>query len=175
MRSHFLSLTFQITAIACLIVSSNHTKAQNTPGSDSRLNDVVLTKLSSPIYPQLARQARIAGDVKIQVQVRRDGSVASADAVSGHPMLKPAALASAQNSTFECRGCTEELTSYSMTYTFGFNNDQNCSQKRSRSAKCLYLWACGDWRRVYNDMPNPSVTQSQGHITILTGSYCWEP
>ncbi len=89
-------------------------------------------------------------------------------------MLRSAALASAQNSTFECHGCAEGLTSYSLTYTFGFNNDSNCSLKRSRSAKCLYLWSCGGWRRDYHDMPSPSVTQSQDHITILTGSYCWE-
>jgi TonB family protein len=173
MRSH-LSLTFQFTAIACLIVSSSPAKAQNTPGSNSEADEVVLTKLSSPIYPPLARQARIAGDVKIQLQIRRDGSVASAEVVSGHPILKPAALASAQNSAFECRRCTEELTAYSLTYTFGFNDDSNCSLKRSRSAKCLYLWGCGDWRSAYNDMPSPSVTQSQGHVTILTGSVCVE-
>jgi hypothetical protein len=89
-------------------------------------------------------------------------------------MLTPAALASAQNSLFELPECTEELTSYSLTYTFGFNNDSNCTLKRSRSAKCLYLWSCGGWRRIYHDLPSPSVTQSQNHITILAGSYCWE-
>ncbi len=175
MSSRLLSLAFRCLTIACFIAPANPANTQEVPGSDSRLSEVVLTKLSSPIYPQLARMARIVGDVKIQVQIRRDGSIASADAVSGHPMLKPAALTSAQNSTFECRGCTEEITSYSLTYTFGFNNDSNCSQKRSRSAKCLYLWACGGWRRIYNEMPAPSVSQSQGHIAILSGSYCWEP
>jgi TonB family protein len=174
MRSHVLSLTFQLTAIACFIVSANHAKAQDTSSSINWEDDVTLTKLSLPIYPALARQARIAGDVKIQLQIRRDGSVASADAVSGHPMLKAAAQASAQNSTFECRRCSGELVSYSLTYTFGFNGDSNCSEKRSRSAKCLYLWRCGDWRRVYHDMPSPTVTQSQGHITTLTGSPCVE-
>jgi len=174
MRSRLLSPTFPFLAIGCLIVTASSATAQDVPSSDGRLNEVVLTKLSPPLYPQLARQARIAGDVRIQVQVRRDGSVASADAVSGHPRLKPAALASAQNSTFECRGCTEELAKYSLTYTLGFNNDSNCSLKRSRSAKCLYLWACGGLRRVYNEMPSPSVTQSQDHITILAGSYCFE-
>ena len=160
--------------MACFIVYANPTRAQDMSTSDKRVNEVVLTKLSPPVFPQLARQARIAGDVIIQVQIRRDGSVASADVASGHPMLKPAALASAQKSTFECRECTEEMTSYSLTYTFGFNDDSNCSLKRSRSAKCLYLWSCGDWRRVYYDMPSPSITQSKGHITILAGSVCWE-
>jgi len=173
MRSHLLSLILQFTAIGCFFACANPAKAQGPPGRN-RSNEVVLTELIPPTYPPLARQARIAGDVKIQLQIRRDGNIASADVVSGHPMLKPVALASAQNSTFECRGCIEELTSYSVTYTFGFNNDSNCSLRRSRSAKCLYLWSCGDWRRVYNDMPSPSVTQSQDHITILTGNVCVE-
>jgi TonB family protein len=174
MRRHLLSLILQFTAIACFFACANPAKAQGPTCSISREGDIRLTKLSLPIYPPLARQARIAGDVKIQVRIRRDGSVASADVASGHPMLKPAALASAQNSTFECRGCTDETTAYILTYTFGFNNDSNCSLKRSRSAKCLYLWNCGGWRTVYNDMPSPSVTQSQDHITILTGSACVE-
>ena len=174
MGSHFLSLILQFTAVGCFFALANPAKARDQPCSISQEGDVRLTKLSLPIYPQLAGQARIAGDVKIQVQIRRDGSVASADVVNGHPMLKPAALASAQNSAFECRGCTGEITSYPLTYTFGFNNDSNCSLKRSRSAKCLYLWSCGGWRTVYNDMPSPSVTQSQDHITILTGTACVE-
>jgi hypothetical protein len=172
MRSYFPFPAFQVAAIAFAIVSSSPSKTQNTPGSDRQANEVVLTKLSPPIYPPLARQARISGDVKIQVQIRRDGSVASEDAVSGHPMLKPAALASTQNSTFECRGCTEELSTYSLTYTFGFNNDQDCSLVRSRSPKCLYLWHCGNWRTAYHDLPSPSVTQSPDPITILTGTFC---
>lgn len=173
MRSHFLSLILQFTGIACFFASPNPARAQDPPCSISRAG-VRLTRLSLPIYPQLARQARIAGDVKIQVQVRRDGSVASADVVNGHPMLKSAALVSAQNSTFECRGCTGEITACILTYSFGFNNDSNCSFKRSRSAKCLYLWSCGGWQTVYRDMPNPTVTQSQDHITILTGNACVE-
>jgi hypothetical protein len=174
MSSRLRSLTFHLLAVACFVITTNPANAQTTSNSDGRASEVMLTKLSSPIYPQLARQARIAGDVRIQLQIRRDGSVALADAVTGHPMLKPAALASAQNSMFECRGCTEELTTYSLTYTFGFNGDLNCSEKRSRSAKCLYLWECGTWRSVYHDMPSPSVTQSKGHIMILTGSPCVE-
>jgi len=50
--------------------------------------DVVLNNVYLPVYPPLARQARIMGDVKILVGVRQDGSVASAEVVSGHPMLK---------------------------------------------------------------------------------------
>jgi len=174
MKGRFLSLVFWFAAIACSFACANPAKAQDAPCNISGTGNVKLATLSPPRYPQLAQQARIAGDVKIQVRIRRDGSVASADVVSGHPLLKSAALASAQNSTFECRGCADETTACILTYTFGFNGDTNCSLKRSRSAKCLYLWSCGNWRRVYHDMPSPSVTQSEAHITILAGTYCFE-
>ena len=45
-----------------------------------------------PIYPPLARQARIQGVVKINAIVSRDGTVQSLETVSGHPLLVNAAL-----------------------------------------------------------------------------------
>lgn len=168
-----MSRLILLLAVISLALSGEEVKAQS-PSGESPDVGVVLTKLYGPIYPPLSRQARIAGDVQVRLGIRRDGTIASAEAVSGHAMLKPAALESAQKSTFECRGCTQEITFYTLTYTFGFNSDSNCSLKRSRSVKCLYLWSCGYWRRVYNDMPGPSVTRSRDHITILTGSLCWE-
>jgi outer membrane biosynthesis protein TonB len=38
---------------------------------------VVLTKLVPPVYPPLARQAQIAGDVMVRVLIRQDGSKSS--------------------------------------------------------------------------------------------------
>src|SRR5690242_3270368 len=38
-------------------------------------------------YVALARQARIAGDVEIKCTLAPDGSVTSAEVVSGHPLL----------------------------------------------------------------------------------------
>ncbi len=170
MRHRTLWLAFQFVALSCL--SAIQSNAQYVPGCNGKFDEIVLTKLAAPTYPQLAQQARISGDVTIQINVRRDGGVASAEAITGHPMLKTAALASAQNSSFECRGCTEELTACSLTYTFGWNNDSDCSFERPRSAQCLYLWHCGGPRAVYHNIPSPSVTQSDSHITILAGSRC---
>jgi protein TonB len=75
-----------------------------------------MVRLVNPIYPPLARQARITGEVELKLGIRRDGSVLSAVAVNGHPMLTQAALNSAQQSAFECRGCEDEVTSYSLVY-----------------------------------------------------------
>jgi TonB family protein len=138
--------------------------------------DVVLNDVYPPVYPPLARQARIMGDVKILVGVRQDGSVASAEVVSGHPMLKQAALESAQKSTFLCQECKGAVTLFTMTYTFGFRadgGDLDCSSPvRLRAAKCLGLWRCGGWRS-----PPPrkaAVGQSLDHVMILADPACVE-
>jgi TonB family protein len=172
LRKRLLSLTLQLSSTLCFIALVDTAMAQGAPSGDTQVNGVVLTKLSPPVYPPLSRQARITGDVKLQVWIWRNGSVASADVVSGHPMLKLAALASAQKSTFECHGCTQELTPYSLTYTFGLRNDDNCSVTRLHSVKCLYLWRCGGWRSA--EIRSPAVTQSQSHITILADAACVE-
>src|SRR5579864_7349323 len=46
----------------------------------------------APIYPPLARQARIQGTVVLKVIINRDGEVQDISLFSGHPMLAPAAI-----------------------------------------------------------------------------------
>jgi len=45
-----------------------------------------------PVYPQLARQARISGEVRLEAVISREGTVESLQVLSGHPLLVPAAL-----------------------------------------------------------------------------------
>lgn len=141
---------------------------------------VVLVKLSPPIYPPLARQTWIMGDVKLYVHVQNDGRIDSVELCSGHPMLAPAAIESAKKSQFECRGCGNEVSPYLMTYTFGFFNAKDrevVSQHPARTAKCLYLWNCGIARTSTGGCPEirpAGITQSHGHVTILTSTVCVE-
>ena len=134
---------------------------------------VVLIGFSQPTYPPLARQARITGDVEVQLQVHRDGSVKSVQVVKGHPLLAPSAAESARRSQFECRECAAEVSPYSLTYSFQLTQRliSSCQDRppalvlrldryvivdagaelvhiyfsdvATRSAKCLYLWRCG--------------------------------
>ncbi|MGA7401587.1 MAG: TonB family protein [Candidatus Sulfotelmatobacter sp.] len=149
--------------------------AQTDSHSETPKAGVVLVNLFSPTYPPLARQARIAGEVEVNLGIRKDGSIQSAVVASGHPMLTPAALSSAQQSRFECRGCEAEVTPYSLIYSFQFDASPGwpCPEKpgpritqsqnritiaaepamvhpyfvniSARSAKCLYLWRCGSY------------------------------
>ena len=53
-----------------------------------------------PIYPPLARQARVSGTVKLKAVISRDGTILDLRAVSGHPLLIPAALAAVAHWVF---------------------------------------------------------------------------
>jgi TonB family protein len=123
---------------------------------------IILSELSPPIYPPLARAARVLGDVKIAVVIRQDGAVESAEVVSGHALLKEAALDSARKSKFECHECREVLTSYSILYTFGFTTTQHCCQSQESSATGTEQGA----------EERAEITQLQNHVTILTEPLC---
>jgi TonB family protein len=125
--------------------------AQGDTGSPAAETGVVLTKLVAPVYPPLARQARITGDVKVQVSIGKDGSVRGAELISGHPMLAQAAIESAKSSTFECVGCSEAVTSYVLEFAFELRHDGDCCNAYSRP---------------------PDVTQSKGWIKIAAPASC---
>lgn len=56
--------------------------------------------LVKPPYPAAARAVRAAGAVNVQVTIDEGGSVISASAVSGHPLLRAAAVQAARSSRF---------------------------------------------------------------------------
>jgi periplasmic protein TonB len=51
----------------------------------------------NPIYPALARQARIQGKVQLHAIIDKEGRVGELQVVSGHPLLVKAALDAVQN------------------------------------------------------------------------------
>lgn len=46
----------------------------------------------TPVYPPLARQARISGIVRLEAVISRSGTIESLQVMSGHPLLTQAAL-----------------------------------------------------------------------------------
>jgi hypothetical protein len=117
MKKRSTSLMLVVAAV-CSTAAAEHVSAQSVHSSGVPRSGVVLTKLSDSTFPPLARQARIAGDVDLMLAIRRDGSVASVVVVSGHPMLKSAAVDSAQRSQFGCGGCGDAVTLYALKYKF---------------------------------------------------------
>ena len=67
-----------------------------TPPARIRVGgNVQQTKLVSqppPVYPPLAKQARIQGVVKLNATIAKDGTVQHLEAISGHPLLIEAAM-----------------------------------------------------------------------------------
>lgn len=58
------------------------------------------TSKPEPAYPPLAKAARASGAVIVKVTVDETGKVVSAEAVAGHPLLRPAAVAAAREAKF---------------------------------------------------------------------------
>jgi protein TonB len=65
------------------------------------VQEASLTKKVMPVYPALARQARIQGVVVLSVVIGKDGSVQELKLVSGHPLLAPAALDAVKQWTYK--------------------------------------------------------------------------
>ena len=49
------------------------------------------TRVESIAYPDFARAAQIQGAVDVEIVIGSDGGISSANAISGHPVLKEAA------------------------------------------------------------------------------------
>ena len=144
MKRVFISAAFLLVMNS--FITGANIFAQRPPLEEVRGTGVVLAKLSPPIYPPLARAAVISGEVRVEVRIRNDGSVASAQLLSGHPMLAQAALESAKKSQFECLECSAAINPYLLTYSFEDKDDGDCCDAYSRA---------------------PEVTQAQGRITIV--------
>jgi protein TonB len=51
-----------------------------------------LIKKVTPVYPPLAKQARIQGKVILSAVISKDGTIQDLKVISGHPLLIPSAL-----------------------------------------------------------------------------------
>ena len=58
-------------------------------------------ELPQPPYPPAARAVRASGTVTVQVLIDESGRVVSANAVSGHPLLRAAAASAARSAKFK--------------------------------------------------------------------------
>jgi protein TonB len=74
-------------------------KKPTAPISGGVLNGKAIS-LPKPAYPAIAKTARASGQVTVQVTIDENGSVISARAVGGHPLLQAAAVAAARQARF---------------------------------------------------------------------------
>jgi TonB family protein len=78
------------------------------------------TALPIPEYPEIARQASASGTVVVQVMIDEGGNVISATPVSGHPLLRAAAVKAAREAKFSPTRLSGQPVKVSgvVTYTF---------------------------------------------------------
>lgn len=79
--------------------AANQGRYDPTPSGRQVLNGNA-TNLAKPPYPAAARAVRASGAVNVQVTIDETGKVISAFAISGHPLLRSAAVEAAKASTF---------------------------------------------------------------------------
>lgn len=134
--------------------------AQTPAQPDADKNKVVITALSPPAYPSLARQTRIRGNVRLEVKVLKDGGVYSVEPLSGHPLLLQAAIESAKQSKFACHACSEGLTSYTLLYTFDLDARSNC------------CFGDEDQPSGQGTAPFPHITRTENQVTVIDMALC---
>lgn len=94
--------------------------AQPTTISGGVVNGKALT-LPKPPYPPAARAMRASGAVNVQVLIDESGRVVSAQAVSGHPLLRPAAESAARQARFQPTILSGQPVKVSGTIVYNFN------------------------------------------------------
>jgi protein TonB len=78
------------------------------------------TSLPKPPYPPAARAVRASGAVTVQVLIDESGSVVSATAVSGHPLLRAAAVQAARGARFSPTQLSGQPVKVSGVITYNF-------------------------------------------------------
>ncbi len=154
------TLVFSLALATGLPVAATESQAKNPAESNNPQTGVVVVKLTAPIYLPLARATHIAGDVEVKLSIRQDGSLDSAVVVSGHPLLRAAALDSAQHTQFECRKCSESTTSSRLVYTFRIEGECECEPVVSRPKT-------SEPEKTY-----PQITNATNRVTVTALVVC---
>jgi hypothetical protein len=156
-----LSTSISVLGLAIALTCPTVKSQSELNTTDAPQGKAVLTKLAPPIYPAIARAAHIMGDVEVALDIRSDGSVQSAAAINGPPLLVNTAVDSARQSQFQCQGRGEAVTPIHLSYTFQLVDSGGC---------CAPI---GDVSKgAAPNQPTPGVTQSQNHVTIVAYPEC---
>jgi TonB family protein len=78
-----------------------------------------------PVYPPLAKAAKVSGAVLVEVTINEEGGVNAARAISGHPLLKDSAVAAARQWRFSETKLQGEPVKVIGTITFNFLLDNS--------------------------------------------------
>jgi hypothetical protein len=149
------SVMCTLAAMVVMFFAAPESFAQTERSPNAEEQGVVLTNLSPPIYPVLAKQAHITGDVILELGVGQDGRLVSVAAASGNLLLQQAALDSVHQSRLACQSCTEGVTVLRIVYSFQLGPMKSCAQTPTTPDV------------EHHDESYPQVIQSIDHITLV--------
>lgn len=90
---------------------------------------------AQPLYPVIARAARVSGAVQVQIIISETGEVIEATAISGHPLLRDAAIQAARQWAFkptELSGAPVKVQGV-LTFNFALNDEEPAPTAIARS------------------------------------------
>lgn len=99
--------------------------AENVLGVSGGSLQLGATNRTPPQYPAVAKAAGAEGPVQVQVTVNENGEVVSAEAVSGHPLLREAAVEAARQWRFKPTAIDGKSVKTQGTLTFNFTLSKN--------------------------------------------------
>ncbi len=86
-----------VTALPEIVVKPDAPLPPGRIRQDASQMSARLVSKTAPVYPPLAKQARISGTVKLQAVIGKDGTVQNLTVISGHPLLVQGALDAVRN------------------------------------------------------------------------------
>jgi TonB family protein len=117
MKKRILSVAS--TFILGFSIASAQTDMPAKPINGGVLNGKA-TSLAKPVYPSAARAVNAEGAVSVQVVIDEEGNIASATAISGHPLLRQSAEQAALQSKFAPTKLTGQPVRVSGIITYNF-------------------------------------------------------
>ena len=114
-----VSVTFGEPEAALMKAPEGYEVRPMAPIAGGVLNGKAVSK-PAPAYPQEAKAAGASGAVTVQITISEDGTVESAKAVNGHPLLHDAAVEAAKKAKFTQTRLSGQPVKVSGVITYNF-------------------------------------------------------
>ncbi|MFZ0760823.1 MAG: energy transducer TonB [Candidatus Sulfotelmatobacter sp.] len=95
------------------------------PVRPSQMSEGDLVQKILPVYPALARSARVQGTVVLQAMISKQGTIEDLKVVTGHPMLVPAAIDAVRRWRYRPYVLNNEPVEVETQITVNFSLDGN--------------------------------------------------
>ena len=115
----FLLATMLVVSTVFVVAAALHRKS-------TMEGQPTVARAVAPLYPPIAKQARVSSKVVVEVTIDASGKVALAKAIEGHPLLQKAAEAGAKQWLFPS-GTEGRTTRLNFTYIVGDGENDKIS------------------------------------------------